>query len=113
MHCNPKRIGNSDESKFTLKEASVGNVLADIQRDELNAIMDTPVSYMFDELRRDYPDALVVLTTRNGLDWAKSRLVEHPNGPSYICAESAMPQGVKQRTQLALQQSKKASCCYA
>jgi hypothetical protein len=103
MHCNPKRIGNSDESEFSLKEASVSNVLADIRRDELNAIMDTPVSYMFDELRREYPDALVVLTTRNGLDWAKSRLVEHPNGPSYICAESAMPQGVQQRTQLALQ----------
>jgi len=75
-------------------------IIQDIEQGELQAIMDTPIPYLFDELRSKYPDSIVVLTSRNEMDWAKSRLVEHPGGPSYICAESAMPSGV--RRQLAM-----------
>jgi len=105
MHCNPSTFQFDENKLFPWKYASVERVLTYIKANKVEAIMDTPVVHMFDEIRCEYQDAFVVLTTTNSLDWAKNRLAVHSHDPLYICAESSMPnRRVKQKDVLALQQ---------
>jgi hypothetical protein len=52
----------------------------------VEALLDTPAEYMFDELAAAFPRAAVVLTTRNSTNWAEHRLHEHASG--FVCRES-------------------------
>ena len=67
----------------------VAEAIAKLQSCEFEAVVDTPVPWMFDELRLAFPEALVILTTRDPHKWASSRVRDHRS--SYICAEGADP----------------------
>merc|ERR1719217_1706085 len=61
----------------------VDQLVAFADSDELVALVDFPVFYFFDELHAAFPDATVLVSTRNASEWARKR------GPhNLICREA-------------------------
>ena len=77
----------------TVKIARKGVVehIAGLAKLGVEATMDSPIYYIYDELRAVFPDAMVVLTTRNPDEWAKRR-TKRLGWAEYMCAESAYPE---------------------
>ena len=54
-----------------------------------DAVLDLPIPELLPWLLAAFPNALIVHTTREPLDWARSRATHHPNSPkplSGLCA---------------------------
>lgn len=59
-----------------------------IRETDTMAFLDTPAPWLLDELHAAFPDAAVVLTTRNADDWAMSRKDKHHT--DLICREGSI-----------------------
>lgn len=59
------------------------------RRNKVQALIDSPVSYVFDDLyAASSPDVKVILSVRDPVIWAQSRISYHKN--EHICRESAL-----------------------
>ena len=84
-----KRSYDVGESTFAFASRERKVAIEDIvylSQERTEALVDSPVYFIYDELREVFPDAFYVLTVRNSLAWAKSRLYHHDN--ELVCLES-------------------------
>jgi hypothetical protein len=67
----------------------VVSCLKHLDDQNVEAVMDSPTEYIFDDLLSAYPHATFVLTTRNASKWVQSRLTHA--AVVFICRESIDP----------------------
>jgi hypothetical protein len=86
----PPLFDPADPSSLaTSTTSAVLDALWSVLQQHVEAVVDTPVSYIYDELRVAFPNATVLLSTRNATAWAASRLAHH-GATALICKESVV-----------------------
>ena len=81
------RVGVGGLDFVQREEDAIRKVIGSVVDLGIQAVTDSPVFYMIDELIASFPKAKVVLTKRAGPDWARSRMTNHHR--EVICLESA------------------------
>ena len=71
------------------RKVAIDDIL-ELSKERIEALVDSPTFYIYDELRSAFSDAFYVLTVRNASEWAKSRF-DHHGDSELVCRESAAP----------------------
>jgi hypothetical protein len=70
-------------------DRDLANMLRKVQFQGVEAVIDSPVAYVFNELYISSPNAKVILSVRDPDTWVLHRLEDHPH--ALVCRESVIP----------------------